>query len=98
MYLVAGVVAILAAAYFLTTDTSNSGNFELLDWAIAGMGVVALYRGAKGFRDLRRGTSTPASPRSGDSSSAGPRKIARPGSGSAPTTRDDDPPSGAPTS
>ena len=81
MYLIAGVVAIAAAVYFLSTDTDTgtAGNFSLLDWAILGMGVVAIYRGAKGFIDLRRGDAEPRNPSSG-TTPPGPRKIARPDS------------------
>lgn len=74
MYLVAGVVAVVAALYFLSTDAQSSGNLNILDWGILGMGIVATYRGVKGFIDLRRGEAKPAAP----TKPAGPTKLARP--------------------
>jgi hypothetical protein len=62
MYVIAGVVAVVAAIYFLTSDTGHTGDFSLLDWGILGMGIVALYRGAKMFLDLRRNGAAPQDP------------------------------------
>lgn len=50
MYVIAGVVAIGAALYFMTIESS------VFDWFILGMGVVSIIRGIKEFRDLRPGT------------------------------------------
>jgi uncharacterized membrane protein HdeD (DUF308 family) len=47
LYLVTGVVAIAAAGYFLSIDAS------ILDWAILGMGVVAVVRGVQMFLEER---------------------------------------------
>ncbi len=76
MYLVAGVVAIAAAIYFLSTETQGQDSFSILDWGILGMGVVATYRGVKGFIDLRRGAAKPSTP----AKPSGPIKLTRPDS------------------
>ena len=47
MYLVVGVVAIVAGAFYMTIEMS------IFEWAIVIMGVVAIYRGIKGLRALR---------------------------------------------
>ncbi|MCA0308765.1 MAG: hypothetical protein LCH87_15645 [Actinobacteria bacterium] len=62
MYVVVGPLAIIAGIYFLMTTSGTTGDFSLLDWAIIGMGVVATYRGVKGFLDIRRGDAPPAEP------------------------------------
>ncbi|MCA0295123.1 MAG: hypothetical protein LCH96_07375 [Actinobacteria bacterium] len=62
LYLVAGVVAIIAAAYFLSVDSAGGGgDFSILDWAILGMGVVATFRGVRMFLDLRKDAAKAAS-------------------------------------
>jgi hypothetical protein len=81
MYLVVGVAAVIAGPWFLLTD-NGQGSLGLLDWAILGMGIVAVYRGVRGFLDLKRGSSAPAR-----SAEPGPRKIARPDA-SAPAKQD----------
>ncbi|MGC3995607.1 MAG: hypothetical protein QM779_16055 [Propionicimonas sp.] len=79
MYLVAGVVAIVAAIYFLSTE-SQAGTYVLLDWGILAMGVVAIYRGGKGFYDLRRDQAKPTS-----------TTVIRPGSSESKPKKPDDP-------
>lgn len=77
MYLIAGVVAVVAAIYFLSTSSQAGDSFGILDWAILGMGIVAIYRGGRGLLAVRRGGSS--SERS-TGESGGPKRIARPGS------------------
>lgn len=73
MYLVAGVLAVIAGIYFISTAGQQANDqFGILDYAILGMGVVAIYRGVKGFRALRNGDAGPAG------GSAGPKRINRP--------------------
>ncbi|MCB0910838.1 MAG: hypothetical protein KDB60_04380 [Propionibacteriaceae bacterium] len=72
MYLVAGVVAVIAAIYFIATAGQANDSWGLLDYAILGMGLVAIYRGVKGFRALRNGDAGPAG------GSTGPKRINRP--------------------
>ncbi|MFT4108735.1 hypothetical protein [Propionicimonas sp.] len=79
MYLVAGVLAIVGGIYFLATE-GQDGTYVLLDWVILGMGVVAIYRGAKGFYDLRRGPAQPT-----------PTTVIRPGSSAEKPAKPDDP-------
>jgi hypothetical protein len=43
MYLIAGVVAIGAALYFMTLDTS------IFDWFILGMGIVSIIKGVQEY-------------------------------------------------
>jgi len=88
MYLIAGVLAVVAAIYFISTADQAGDSFGILDYAILGMGVVAVYRGARGFLDLRRGDSgstgsaSPSAGRTGSATpSAGPTRIRKPGSG-----------------
>ncbi len=77
MYLIAGVLAVVAAIYFIATSGQANDSFGILDYAILGMGIVAIYRGAKGFRDLRGGDGdSTGSPTSG----TGPKRISKPGS------------------
>lgn len=54
MYVVVGGIAVIAAIYFLAVDGMGSGSFGIFDWVILGMGVVAVFRGARMFLDLRR--------------------------------------------
>lgn len=76
MYLIAGIVAIIAAIYFISTAGQVNDSFGILDYAILGMGVVAIYRGVRGFRDLRRADGGPTgSPTPGE----GPKRIGKPG-------------------
>lgn len=76
MYLIVGVVAVIAAIYFLSTESQGANSFSIFDWAILAMGVVATYRGVKGFIDLRRGDAKPAAP----TKPSGPTRLPRPGS------------------
>lgn len=77
MYLIVGPVAIGLAIYYLMTDNGSSGDFSLLDWAILGMGIVALYRGVRMYLELRKRNSTP--PGTGESQTFR-RKLPPPGS------------------
>lgn len=78
MYLIAGVAAIIAAIYFISTASSGAGDsFGILDYAILGMGIVAVYRGVKGFLDIRRGNAALGE---------GPKRITRPGGRSSDDT------------
>ena len=76
LYLGVGLAAIVSAIYFLSTDNGQTGNYNILDWAILGMGVVAVYRGVRMFLELRRGSDVPANP--GESTTFR-RKVPRPG-------------------
>lgn len=60
-YLGAGVVAVIAGPYFLLTGSADDP-LRLIDWSILAMGIVALYRGAKGFYDLRKAGPKDSSP------------------------------------
>jgi len=51
MYLIAGIVAIGAALYFMTRDTS------IFDWFILGMGVVSIIKGVQEYWQLHGGVS-----------------------------------------
>lgn len=62
LYVVVGVIAVVGAGYFLAVDGMGSGSFGLLDWAILGMGIVAIYRGIKGFAAIRRDSVAPPEP------------------------------------
>lgn len=62
LYLVAGVVAVIAASYFLSVDAAGGGgDFAVLDWALLAMGIVAAVRGVRMFRDLRKDAEKAAS-------------------------------------
>jgi ABC-type enterobactin transport system permease subunit len=78
MYLIVGPLAIAAAIYFLASDNGTTGDFSLLDWAILGMGIVALYRGVRMYLELRKRDST--LPGAGESQTFR-RKLPRPGGG-----------------
>ncbi len=57
LYLVVGLLAVVFAVYFLSIDNAGqgqAGGFAILDWGLLGMGVVAVYRGVRGLRTLRR--------------------------------------------
>ena len=43
LYLISGVVAVVAALYFMTLDTS------IFDWFILGMGIVAIFKGVQEY-------------------------------------------------
>jgi hypothetical protein len=43
VYLIAGVVAVVAALYFMTLSTS------IFDWFILGMGIVAIFKGVQEY-------------------------------------------------
>ena len=77
MYVVVGPLAIIAGIYFLMTTSGTTGDFSLLDWAILGMGIVALYRGVRMYLELRKRNSTP--PGTGESQTFR-RKLPPPGS------------------
>ena len=47
LYLITGVVAVAAALYFMSIEAS------VFDWAILGLGLVAIYQGARDFWKLR---------------------------------------------
>ena len=51
MYLIAGVVAVGAALYFMTLDTS------IFDWFILGMGIVSIIKGVQEYWQLHGGFS-----------------------------------------
>lgn len=76
MYLIAGVVAIVAAIYFIATAPAGD-SFGILDYAILGMGVVAIYRGVRGFLALRNGSGGSTGAPGGN---PGPTRINKPGS------------------
>lgn len=77
MYLVAGVLAVIAGIYFISTAGQQANDqFGLLDYVILGMGAVAIYRGVRGFLALRNGDAGSA----GAKPAAGPKRISRPGS------------------
>jgi len=63
VYIGAGVVAIFAALYFMSVESS------IFDWFILGMGVVSLWQGVRGFMALRGGSGGPSGP-SGPSGSS----------------------------
>ena len=43
VYLIAGIVAVVGALYFMTLDTS------ILDWFILAMGIFAIFKGVQGY-------------------------------------------------
>ncbi|HEY3337327.1 MAG TPA: hypothetical protein VGK18_02390 [Propionicimonas sp.] len=49
VYLIAGIVAIAAALYFMTLDTS------IFDWFILGMGIVSIIKGVQEYWQLNGG-------------------------------------------
>ncbi len=49
VYLIAGIVAIAAALYFMTLDTS------IFDWFILGMGIVAVIKGVQEYWQMHGG-------------------------------------------
>ena len=49
VYLIAGIVAVAGALYFMTLDTS------ILDWFILGLGIVSIIKGVQGYWQLRGG-------------------------------------------
>jgi hypothetical protein len=62
MYLIAGIVAIGAALYFMTLDTS------IFDWFILGMGIVSIFKGVQEYRQVKGGVAAPQK----DDGEAGP--------------------------
>jgi hypothetical protein len=63
LYLVVGLLAIVSGAYFLFIDYGAGGSgFTIFDWLLAGMGVVGIYRGVKGLRELS-GPKPPTDPK-----------------------------------
>ena len=51
VYLIAGIVAVAGALYFMTLDTS------ILDWFILAMGVFAIFKGVQGYWQQNRGAA-----------------------------------------
>lgn len=51
VYLIAGIVAIGAALYFMTLDTS------IFDWFILGMGIVSIIKGVQEYWQMHGGTT-----------------------------------------
>jgi len=49
VYLIAGIVAVVAALYFMTLDAS------IFDWFILGMGIVAIIKGVQEYWQLHGG-------------------------------------------
>jgi len=43
VYLITGIVAVVAALYFMTLDTS------IFDWFILGMGIVSIFKGGQEY-------------------------------------------------
>lgn len=54
IYLIAGVLAIGSALYFMSLESS------IFDWFILGMGVVAIVRGIQEYRKLHGSNGTDA--------------------------------------
>lgn len=53
LYLITGVVAVAAALFFMSIEVS------VFDWAILGLGVVAIYQGGRELWKLRGGDPKP---------------------------------------
>jgi uncharacterized membrane protein len=65
VYLITGIIAIGAALYFMTLDTS------IFDWFILGMGVVAIIKGVQEYWQLHGGmTGRPKTDKSGPDAGA----------------------------
>ncbi len=74
MYLIAGVVAIVAAAFFLSIDPES--DFHTLDWVILAGGAIAVWQGLLRFWRLRQGGSGDAGTGGDDApSSKGVKRI-----------------------
>lgn len=73
MYLIAGVVAIVAAAFFLSIDPES--DFHTLDWVILAGGAIAVWQGLRRFWRLRQGGSGDASAGGGTPASKGVKRI-----------------------
>jgi hypothetical protein len=50
IYLIAGIIAIGAALYFMTLEASN-----IFDWFILGMGVVSIIKGVRDYWEQHGG-------------------------------------------
>lgn len=49
VYVVTGIIAIGAALYFMTLDTS------IFDWFILGMGIVSVFKGVQEYLEMHGG-------------------------------------------